>query len=160
MAKAKPEPTPAELEERRERFDAYVAEEFIKPLPYLKFETDMAIDPKVYDLRCMCGGWAAFGLYVALALALGRTEGHVIAVEDQSTGRDRWALLASLMGPDARVEDVKELVAAMDAMGLLDRELYAHGKIAIKHITDNAHQAAEFVAKRRLGGWIKNGGDK
>lgn len=154
MAKAKPEPTPEEIEERRERFDAFVAEEFVKPLAYLKFETDAMVDPKLYDLRCMCGGWKAAGLYVALALTLGRTEGHVFAVEDKATGRDRWALLASLMGPDVGVDELKGLAEAMYALGLLDRELYGEGRIAIRHITDNAYEAAEFVAKRRLGGTV------
>lgn len=153
MARTKPEPTPEELEERRERYDAFVAEAFKKPLPYLKFETDAMLDPKLYDLRCELG-WAGAGLYVALALALGRIEGHVFAFEDKATGRDRWPLLASLMGPDVGVDELKELAETMYARDLLDRELYDEGRIAIEHITDNAYEAAEFVAKRRLGGTV------
>ena len=153
MARTKPEPTPEELEERRERYDAFVAEEFVKALTYLKFETDMIFDPKIYDLICD-GGWEAFGIYIGLALALGRFEGHVFAVEDRATGRDRWPLLASLVGPYATVENVKSTVALMDHHGLLNRELYGEGRIAIDHISDNAHEAAEFVAKRRLGGTV------
>lgn len=153
MAKTKPEPTPEEIAERQARYDEYFREQFMKALTYLKLETDMIFDPKIYDLICD-GGWEAFGIYIGLALALGRFEGHVFAVEDRETGRDRWPLLASLVGPYATVEDVKATVVLMDRHDLLNRELYAVGRIAIDHISDNAAESADYTAKRRIGGSV------
>lgn len=158
MARSKPEPTPEELEERRERYDAYLAEAVVKPLGWFKHDADAHDDPKLQDLRDMLG-MAGYGRYWLLVEVLAGREAHQYAVEDRATGRDRWARLAMELEFDGGITQAKAFVGMLDELGLVDRELLEErGTIAIRRLADNAYEMAEATAKRRLGAWRTNKG--
>ena len=118
MARSKPEPTPEELEERRERYDAYLAEAVVKPLGWFKHDADAHDDPKLQDLRDMLG-MAGYGRYWLLVEVLAGREAHQYAVEDRATGRDRWARLAMELEFDGGITQAKAFVGMLDELGLV-----------------------------------------
>ena len=157
MAKARPEPTPEELAERQERYDAYLADAILKPLPYFKHDADAHDDPKLQDLRDTLG-LKGYGRYWLLVEVLAEREGHVYEVEDRATGRDRWRRFAAEIECDGGEAEAKTFVAALEELALIDSELLRErGKVGIRRLSDNAYEMAEAIAKRRLGAWKTNG---
>lgn len=156
MAKAKPEPTPEEIEERRERYDAYVADALLKPLGYFKHDADAHDDPKLQDLRDVLG-MAGYGRYWLLVEVLAGREAHQYEVEDRRSGRDRWARFAMELEFDGGPVQAKAFIGTLEELHLIDRELYeARGVVSIRRLADNAYEMAEATAKRRMGAWRTN----
>lgn len=150
MAKARPEPTPEELAERQARYDAFMAEEILRPMEYFKHDADARDDPKLQDLRDELG-MEGYGRYWILVEVLAGREGHAYEVEDRATGRDRWRRLAQEL--ECGEDEAKSFISKLDELRLIDRELYRErGKVSIERLARNAYEAAEYVARRRMGG--------
>ena len=102
------------------------------------------------------GGMAAYGRYWLLVELLTGLPSHQYEVTDEVG----WELLArdmSALDPTG-VDECKEFVLRLLALGLVDKDAYGEGIVSIARVWKDVFKYAEGTAKKKLGAWKRHYG--
>ena len=135
--------------EKAEAYQRYYEEALGEPLDWVRHDSNARTDDALEALRDELG-FDGYGRWWLLVELLSARKGHGYDI-----GRAHgWEHLARDM--EWEVEPTKTFVAWLLDHGLLSRESFeAFDMVRSERIMRNAHEYAEGVAAKRLGGWAK-----
>ena len=124
-----------------DRLEELRAEETAKPLAFIMHDTATTRGDTAYSLVA-AGGWAYYGLYVAVRDIVAGRPGHRYPIADGGK-RLGWELHNL---PEA---DLEAFLGTLRAVGAVDREAWERGELGLVEVDAAAeHRAAQSAPKR------------